>query len=38
MNDAPERIWMDPDIRFSECEKQYSCDIGYVREDLYKEL
>jgi len=38
MSEAPERIWMDPDIRFPECEKQYGCDIGYVREDLFEEL
>jgi hypothetical protein len=24
---APERIWMDPDIKFPECEKQYECDV-----------
>jgi hypothetical protein len=29
---------MDPDIGFPECEKQYGCDIGYVRLDLYEEL
>ena len=38
MSEAPERIWMDPDIGFPECEKQYGCDIGYVRLDLYEEL
>ena len=34
MNEAPERIWMDPDIKFPECEKQYGCDVEYVRIDL----
>ena len=34
MTDAPERIWMDPDIRFPECEKQYGCGIEYIRADL----
>ena len=38
MSEAPERVWMDPDLQFDECEKQYFCDIEYVREDLYKEL
>lgn len=27
MTKAPERIWMDPDIKFPECEKQYECDV-----------
>ena len=31
---APERIWMGPDIKFPECEKQYGCDVEYVRVDL----
>lgn len=34
----PERIYMDPDLKFPECEKRYSCDVGYVREDLYEAL
>jgi hypothetical protein len=34
MSEAPERIYMDPDIRFPECEKQYGCDIEYIRGDL----
>jgi len=34
MTDAPERIWMDPDIRFPECEKQYGCGVEYIRADL----
>ena len=34
MTDAPERIWMDPDIKFPECEKKYGCDVEYVRADL----
>jgi hypothetical protein len=34
MSDAPERIYMDPDIKFPECEKQYACDIEYRRADL----
>jgi len=38
MSEAPERIWREPDIWFPECEKQYGCDIGYVRLDLYEEL
>jgi len=38
MSESPKRVWMDPDIHFPECEKQYLCDIGYVREDLYEEL
>lgn len=38
MSEAPERIWMDPDIKFPECEKQYGCDIEYVRADLIEEL
>lgn len=33
MTKAPERIWMDPDIKFPECEKQYECD---VRADMLK--
>lgn len=38
MSEAPERIWMDPDIKFPECEKQYGCDIEYVRADRIEEL
>ena len=38
MSEAPERIWMDPDIKFPECEKQYGCDVEYIRADLYEEL
>lgn len=38
MSEAPERIWMDPDIKFLECEKQYGCDVEYVRADHVKEL
>lgn len=38
MTDAPERIYMDPDIQFPECEKQYFCDVEYVRADLYEAL
>lgn len=34
MSDAPERIWMDPDIKFPECEKQYGCDVEYIRKDV----
>lgn len=33
MTEAPERIWMDPDIKFPECEKQYGCDVEYIRAD-----
>ena len=33
MSEAPERIWMDPDIKFPECEKQYGCDVEYIRAD-----
>jgi hypothetical protein len=25
---------MDPDIKFPECEKQYECDIEYIRKDV----
>ena len=38
MTDAPERVYMDPDIKFPECEKQYGYDVGYVRADLYEAL
>ena len=24
---------MDPDIKFPECEKQYGCDVEYIRAD-----
>ena len=34
MTEAPERIWMDPDIKFPECEKQYGCDVEYIRKDV----
>jgi len=37
MSKAPERIYMDPDIMFPECEKQYGCDIQYVRGDLVED-
>lgn len=37
MTDAPKRIYMDPELKFPECEKQYSCDVEYVRTDLYEE-
>jgi hypothetical protein len=33
-HEAPERIYMDPDIKFPECEKQYGCDVEYVRADI----
>jgi hypothetical protein len=32
--EAPERIYMDPDVKFSECDKQYACDVEYVRADI----
>lgn len=38
MSEAPERIWMDPDIKFPECEKQYGCDVEYVRADMLQEI
>ena len=38
MSEAPERIYMDPDIKFPECEKQYGCDVEYVRADLVERL
>lgn len=38
MSEAPERVYMDPDIQFPACEKQYGCDVEYVRADLYAEL
>ena len=38
MSEAPERIWMDPDIKFPECEKQYGCDVEYVRAYRVEEL
>lgn len=31
MSEAPERIWMDPEIKFPECETQYGSDVEYVR-------
>jgi len=34
MTEAPERIWIDPDIKFPECEKQYGCDVEYIRKDV----
>ena len=34
MAEAPERVWMDPDIKFPECEKQYGCDVEYIRKDV----
>ena len=34
MSDAPERVYMDPDILFPECDKQYGCDVEYVRADI----
>ena len=37
MSEAPERIYMDPDIKFPECEKQYGCDVEYVRADIIEE-
>mgnify|MGYP001096645050 CR=1 FL=1 len=38
MSEAPERIFMDPDIQFPECKKQYFCDVEYVRADHVNEL
>ncbi|MCP4492389.1 MAG: hypothetical protein GY820_34535 [Gammaproteobacteria bacterium] len=38
MSEAPERIYMDPNIRFPECEKQYGCDIEYIRGDLVEAI
>lgn len=38
MSDTPERIYMDPDIKFPECEKQYSCDVEYVRADIFEKI
>jgi len=35
---APERIFMDPDIKFPECEKQYGCDVEYIQNDLHLSL
>lgn len=25
---------MDPDLPFPECEKQYACDVEYIRKDV----
>ena len=33
-HEAPERMWIDPDILPSEWHKQYHCDVEYVRFDL----
>jgi hypothetical protein len=38
MSEAPERIYMDPDIKFPECEKQYGCDVEYIRGDLVEAI
>ena len=38
MTDAPERIYMDPDIKFPECEKQYSADFEYIRADIVTDM
>jgi hypothetical protein len=38
MTEAPERVWMDPDIKFPECEKQYGCDVEYIRKDVFDAL
>jgi|TARA_R110002124_G_scaffold281306_1_gene455401 hypothetical protein len=38
MSEAPERVWMDPDIKFPECEKQYGCDVEYIRADLARPM
>ena len=34
MTEAPEQIWMDSEIKFPECEKQYGCDVEYIRKDV----
>ena len=33
---APERVFMDPDMKFSEWDKQYIYDVEYIRKDLAK--
>ena len=33
---APERVFMDPDMKFSEWDKQYAYDVEYIRADLAK--
>lgn len=38
MSDAPERIWLDPDLMPSEHCKQYLCDVGYIRADLHDDV
>lgn len=38
MSEAPERIWMDPDIKFLWMDpdiKLYGCDIEYIRKDIH---
>ena len=32
-HEAPERMWIDPDILPSEWHKQYYCDVEYIRAD-----
>lgn len=38
MSEAPERLWIDPDILPSESHKRYNCDVEYVRADRIEEL
>ena len=33
---APERVFMDPDMKFSEWDKQYAYDVEYIRADIHE--
>ena len=33
---APERVFMDPDMKFSEWDKQYIYDVEYIRADIHE--
>ena len=33
---APERVFMDTDMKFSEWDKQYAYDVEYIRADIHE--
>ena len=35
MSNAPERVFVDPDMKFDEWNKQYDCDVEYIRADIH---
>ena len=38
MTETPKGIWVNPDVEYADREKQYGCNIEYIRADLSADL